>query len=420
MSGSRVTAGDGGDTDLRVLTRRVRGAVAEARQRADVVHAWGLLRERRSDGRKGSALPYTEPAIQAFEALRAASPEDPSVLHHLAIAYHARAWDLDLQDDVRAKEAWLRSLACWSALINVDAWWDLLKAKLAVTHPQSDPELVTEVRRDLKDQLVGVHKDFIVFYWRQAAHVRSRTHKEITVGAFPDKRSSLEERLLEAISTDVAAAVAAGGYATAIEVIENFLQLYPDNVRALAELVRTSARWFEAIRTEGGYEKGFSLDRRARVHGLRLVRSLRRLGSSRGALAVNADLETLALNVAIWAIHRTDDLFADSPARRAADHDVKALETAVWWCRLAWRSTVPGSDLRMGFVKCAIHYGAAAHDRMEADMSRMSSDLLKRLVQRCLKYLEQALQAHPDHANCAQNATQLREELRLLRVRGAF
>jgi hypothetical protein len=136
---------------LRALIEQVRDAVRDTRDRAALEEACGLLRTPEEH------LTYTDEAIAAFEAIHARQRHDPAVLHHLAIAHHARAWDLELRGDPEALEAWVRALGCWNLLSRIDGFWDLLRARLVAAHPNSDPDLVTKVREELQQELTEVH-----------------------------------------------------------------------------------------------------------------------------------------------------------------------------------------------------------------------------------------------------------------------
>jgi hypothetical protein len=80
--------------EVRELIRRSRAAVEEAMGRMALSRAWEQLQERDSEGAPQGPLPYTEPALGELAAAHARDPEDIGVVHHLAIAHHARAWDL--------------------------------------------------------------------------------------------------------------------------------------------------------------------------------------------------------------------------------------------------------------------------------------------------------------------------------------
>ena len=75
------------------LIRDSRQAVREFSRRMHLVKAWELLQERDNDGNPKGPLPYTDEAISEFYAAYSCNRDDIVVIHHLAIAHHARAWD---------------------------------------------------------------------------------------------------------------------------------------------------------------------------------------------------------------------------------------------------------------------------------------------------------------------------------------
>jgi hypothetical protein len=94
-------------------------------------------------------LPYTDEALAEFEAAHAREPDDVGIVHHLAIAHHARAWDLELSRDARAADEWKLSLDYWQTLAASDDFRNGLEAKLLTCDPNTDPAALAEVLNDL-------------------------------------------------------------------------------------------------------------------------------------------------------------------------------------------------------------------------------------------------------------------------------
>src|ERR1044071_9388014 len=84
-----------------------RSTVREAVGRAGLAKAWNALLERDAEGTVRGALPYTDQAIESFAEAHRRNPDDIGIVHHLAIAHHARAWDMELQGDPNAESEWL-------------------------------------------------------------------------------------------------------------------------------------------------------------------------------------------------------------------------------------------------------------------------------------------------------------------------
>ena len=69
-------------------------------------------------------LPYTPEAIAYLKEAHAGMRDDGNSLHHLAIACHALAWDLELTGEWdRATEAWKEALFYWQRLQACSSFW---------------------------------------------------------------------------------------------------------------------------------------------------------------------------------------------------------------------------------------------------------------------------------------------------------
>src|SRR5690348_10849712 len=116
--------------DILKLVRTARAVVGEARARAHPARAWEALQERDAEGQPRGARPYADVALAELLEAHAHDPEDIGVVHHLAIAYHARAWDWELAGDRRATDEWERALNHWHTVAVAREFWDGLKEKL--------------------------------------------------------------------------------------------------------------------------------------------------------------------------------------------------------------------------------------------------------------------------------------------------
>src|SRR5258705_13729941 len=90
-------AGAGGEptmpapaVDVRKLVREARAAIGDAQARSHRYRAWELLLDR-EDGRIRATSPYETAALAELHLAHEHDPGRPAILHHLAIAHHARA-----------------------------------------------------------------------------------------------------------------------------------------------------------------------------------------------------------------------------------------------------------------------------------------------------------------------------------------
>ncbi len=229
--------------DVRELVAQARDAVRDAVARSDLARAWEALQERDADGNAKGPLPYTDEALAEFEAAHERNPDDPNIVHHLAIVHHARAWDLELMGDARAAAAWNEALKHWRILRSSGEFWAGLERKLLACDPKADASFLADVRSNLYEHLLDVHVDFIRQYCEQEAPGSARTHLEIIKAARipPVVKNRLIEKVFEAMTASIPEARANRAYDSAMRTVELFLELFPDALPALrlhAELCR--------------------------------------------------------------------------------------------------------------------------------------------------------------------------------------
>jgi hypothetical protein len=108
--------------------------------------------------RDGQVHPTTPVALRLWRELDAASGGDHRSLHHLAIAEHAVAHQLEIEGDAAAVDHWRRALRCWARLAAIPEFWDGLRAHLAVAGPDATVEdvarAVAQARAELPTQVL--------------------------------------------------------------------------------------------------------------------------------------------------------------------------------------------------------------------------------------------------------------------------
>jgi tetratricopeptide (TPR) repeat protein len=114
--------------------------------------AWARLEPTR-DG--WPARPYDEQAIELWENVLRGSPDDLASIHHLAIAHHARAIDLEQSEHPdRSDDDWRRALVYWHRLIETEEFWTGLAER-----QRTDSGKMPKVRQDLVVRLLQIHFD---------------------------------------------------------------------------------------------------------------------------------------------------------------------------------------------------------------------------------------------------------------------
>jgi len=130
------------------LIKEARIALTDACARSHPSNAWESLQERDPEGNARGSLPYSARAIDEFAEAHQQNPEDIAVLHHLAIAHHARAWDFELVGDPRAPREWEEALGYWRAVSSSREFWAAMEAKLRSCEPSADLEPLREMQRN--------------------------------------------------------------------------------------------------------------------------------------------------------------------------------------------------------------------------------------------------------------------------------
>jgi tetratricopeptide (TPR) repeat protein len=115
--------------------------------------------------------PYHEEAFRIWEGLLHRFPGDFQTAHHLAIMYHARAFDLEEGPDPGTADAdWQRALELWHLLWSTDEFWSDLANELDADVQDPFPE----VRAGWPEQLLQVHFD--IAFAENTKHNRARRH----------------------------------------------------------------------------------------------------------------------------------------------------------------------------------------------------------------------------------------------------
>ncbi|WP_067699281.1 hypothetical protein [Nocardia jejuensis] len=106
--------------------------------------------------RPASSGPGDAPIADAPPAVAASHS-----LHHLAVATHARAYQLEIAGEDTAFEQWRLALGYWARLQTDDAYWERLGAHIAAVTPDALPEeierAVVEARAELPGQVLEPH-----------------------------------------------------------------------------------------------------------------------------------------------------------------------------------------------------------------------------------------------------------------------
>lgn len=417
-SGSRPT--------LRQLVRDGRDVVREALARSQVVAAWDALQERDGHGRATGPLPWTDEALRELERAYHADPSGVGLAHHLAIARHARAWDLELAADPRAADAWRHALASWRVVVGSSEFWAALERTVAAVSLDAPRQIVADLRRDALEHLLDVHVDFIRHYCEQEAPARAASHVEIVRrGDLPPRlKTRLIAKIFSATTGAVPEARATGAYGPALTSVERFLELVPDDLAGLRLFAEVADEWLLTL----SYERWDEIvDLATRCN--RQVRALVFHPRLHADPLARPPLERLTFEFALRGQSRaagvveTKDIDVITLAARDAARG--ALDFALSWARLGCHVAKSDSDLRRLFGACAtmlvVLLDAEARElgAHHVDPFGDRDALLRRaaaidLYRQAARVLEEASRAEPDVAGHQQNLSVVRGRLSAL------
>jgi hypothetical protein len=255
------------------LARDGRAAVGDSLARVRLVRAWDLLQERDADGNALGPLPYTPAAVAELEAVHCEDPEDFGVVHHLAIAFHARAWDLELAGDPAAAAAWEEALGYWRILAFAAGFWNALKEKFRACDAGADVALLDAAQKSLLEDLLDIHVDFVCRYCEQSRFDRALSHVGIVNRANipPAKKLPLVEKIFKAMTAGVAAAKLAREFDSALIAVERFLAIFPEYLPALRMHAEVCTEWVAGMHFADHWGEITRLGERAESHAERLA-----------------------------------------------------------------------------------------------------------------------------------------------------
>lgn len=395
--------------DAGELVRRAQLVVGEARARAKPFRAWELLQERDSEGNVQGALPYTENALAQLEAAYERDPEDIGLVHHLAIAHHARAWDWELTHDKRAADEWERALNYWRSLAFASGFWEQLKKKLYACDAEADAAVLDVLRQDLLENLLDVHVDFVRHYCEYEAPERALAHVRIVQRARlpPAVKKRLVDKVFTAMTGVVPEARARSEHDSALMAIERFLALYPDYLPGLRLYAEVCNEYLSGLSYLNEWDDIVRLSARAVIW----MRRLAVHPELPEAPLAHTALEDLAYQFLLRGDDRADSCLAGSTAGGVLmqrDAACAAYELGLEWARLAYSQSPNGCPLRQLAMRSmnglALCLGEEARDTWQSDAQyRSKLAATMNLYRRAADLLQEAMVCCPGNETVANN-----------------
>jgi tetratricopeptide (TPR) repeat protein len=248
------------------------------RQQAQKWIAWHQLKQTDSNGIVTISA-YTIEALQTLETAYQTSENDLDLLHHLAIAQHAYAWDLELAGEThKASEAWSKALFYWRKLHASDRFWNRFYTKgeqLKNFTTNFDIEAVKEFRLNLVHYLLEIHADFISHYYALGERNQAIRHVELIRKAplSPKDRKKLEPLIFNSLIASKSTMLADGKYQAVLDLLDNCLSLIPAFPPALIEYLKTARRYFDPMSPSKPLTHMENLDQRVKLRWEELSQS---------------------------------------------------------------------------------------------------------------------------------------------------
>ncbi len=410
--------------DAQELVHESLEAVREALSRSHRYKAWDLLQERDTDGNPKGALPYTDQALAEFAAAHESDPDDIGIVHHLAIAHHARAWDMELSGNPLAAAEWERALDDWRVVAASSAFWAGLKDKLLACEPDANPAWLAQVRQNLLENLLDIHVDFVRYYCEADAPERAIQHVEIVrhTRLPPAIKKRLIGKVFDAMTSAIPEAKATRAYAAALTSLERFLALFPDYLPAL-RMVAEICKEYLAAMSYGNWDDIARLGERAEPY-MRILAEYPELESD--PLARTALVE-LAGDFAMRGSNQGDHYVAADKSQPLAqverDAARSAYELGIHWGRLGYPHSPAGSQIRMICGACLNGHASLLYQDVVA-VGQANTDprtklrTVERLLRLAVADMEEALICIPGEAALASNLQALSESLADIESKG--
>jgi hypothetical protein len=341
---------------IRALTRRGLAYARQAEQTSGWRRTVDLFREKDADGNRLGLLPYTVAGVRALEQWLARDPENHEALRHLAIARHCHAWDLELANDPRAATEWMQALECWRKIETNRDFWEARKARfLAFAGQGADTAWLDALRRDMMDQLLDIHADFICYYSEIGVPQRASAHVELVKRAKipPVSRNRLLAKVMGVMTATVPDTRQRRAYGAALGAVDRFLAMFPDYMPALRLLMEVCEEWLGTLSYENDWPVILEIEGRCRGHAARFAGG----ANAGGELLGKAALSALGMRFCRMAVKKglpyVRFLEGEGPEGLSQMEAAEAFRLGIEWGRLTCPHSAQGAPVRGWFAECA-------------------------------------------------------------------
>jgi tetratricopeptide (TPR) repeat protein len=240
------------DRRINHLVRESLATMREVRWRRHLVKGWELLQECNASGEVTGPRPYTEAAIAEFQKAYSERPDDYHVLHHLAICYHALAWDMELRQHPEAAKNWRVAIDFWRRLVAHRVFWEEQKTKLKQYDPDVDEGVIRDIRERLMEDLLDIHVDFARHYCELDQPDRALVHVQLVQETRipPVLKKRMVGKIFEVLTSQVdRGASERRDFKSGLFCVQRFLQIFGDQdyIPALRLYVELCAEYLRRL-----------------------------------------------------------------------------------------------------------------------------------------------------------------------------
>jgi hypothetical protein len=262
---------------IKSLTRKIRIEMASIEDKSLRNFAWELLQDKDDDGQSRGSLPYTLKAIDAMQAAYRANRESIKIVHHLAISYHAYAWDLEIKNDPQAAKYWRLALEFWRKIISSGQFWremcvKMLKYDSEISEAKAQKH-IDAIRKDLYENLLDIHVAFISHYHECGCMDRATVHVDIvnTARIPPAVSLRLVKQVYEEMTRSMPESLNAKDYQSALATVQNFLDLFPEHIKGLISYMEIGKNWLDSCSYVDDWDEIINISTRIKPFTMRLI-----------------------------------------------------------------------------------------------------------------------------------------------------
>lgn len=244
----------------------------------DLAHKWVALQNlTHMDPMDSPEIsPYLPEAINEFEKAYKIDEQDGDAIHHLAIAYHARAWDNEFSDPYKASEYWEKALNYWEILRKNRPFWEALAKKGTALAKNFELDVLETFRQNLMEPLLETHADFVLYYINRQKSSSARRHVQVVQKASipPASRQDFAKLVYKKLSLPLDRYEQKADFDNALKILDQFLELFPRYIPALERYLTVSRRCLVERSPYNSAQPILELDQRTIRHWSRLKKIL--------------------------------------------------------------------------------------------------------------------------------------------------